>query len=1128
MAIEAEPEMELISGYRLIERLGRGSYGEVWKASAPGGFLKAIKLVFGNVTGGEGQAAEELDALARIRDVRHPYILTIERFDIVKGQLVIVMELADRNLEDRLRECQRQGLPGIPRLELLKYLSEAAEALDLMNEEYGLQHLDIKPANLFLIRSHLKVADFGVVKDLAGGSASKLIGGTTPAYGSPETVRGWFTRFSDQYSLAIVYQEMLTGQLPFVARTMTQMVMMHAEGEPDLSSLPARDRPIMRKALSKTPEERHGSCTEFVQLLFRAGQPEVGRSKSLSMQAMLAEAAAVKTGSTLPTSTGQSLVEAEAPIECDLLDSVPPLNAPGVPCMPSGTLVPTLVIGLGSMGLRACRMLGVKFAARYGHRENWPPVRLLGLDTDTESMRRLPADPTKSFGEDSVLFCPLQPATEYTRKDRPIPLFTDWVLPAHLSAITHHGAANGHRALGRLALFDNLEPLVHRINHEFQQLLLPDNLEKALASTGQMLRSTTPRVYVIASMGGGTGSGIFIDLCYILRRILASGGVTKADVQGILLAGIAVNAHDRDLRRANHYALGQDLLLYSQPDTTFSAKYHASADLGQFRCAPAETFYYFDMIAEHLPEPRDEVVLDTVVEFIRASVTRSLGSKLEQSERSEQLPLHRGLGWFSVIYPTEILARVLAQRLVDTLVAGWTGTITTEESNRVLRAIPVQACLDAYKPENISEQLLKVANARLGEPIDQKAMGRLQLLDDELRKMWRGSTAEPCRATLRDLARMLGSPIATDTQYRSPFDEALLAARDTLQHSLRGLLPDLLSGFADQSGARLERTEAVLKYCSLERVDLIDKYMRTASTHIAKMITTVQTTRDRLMAGGSRAKVVQQFEDVITESITYKIAATVHEMYQTLRQELFAQGEQLTSECRALEAFLKGLQRKEDAPELSGSGGSVCQMFPDGAVGFKDAVTHLLRKLVPQRIDDLDQRIQQTVLDPMGGLWGIRRDPSRRNEVATGLMTATIGWIAETLPQQDIARIFLDVYGADESTRKMALETCFLNAKPSISGRATKAATALPVRDVTFLSTPNSPTGEEFQVLFNEYVTGADPTIFTDREECCICRIAYHPSLGQLLPLWLLQGKIVYEAACQGSLPPTIFTAARQ
>src|SRR5437899_6331840 len=146
MAFRIESQAEPIPGYKLIERLGGGGFGEVWKAEAPGGLHKAIKFVYGDLdTAGEDgmRAEQELKAMSRVKTVRHPYILSLERFDIIEGQLLIVMELADRNLWDRYRECRVQGLPGIPRVELLSYMEEAAEALDLMNSQYQLQHLDI-------------------------------------------------------------------------------------------------------------------------------------------------------------------------------------------------------------------------------------------------------------------------------------------------------------------------------------------------------------------------------------------------------------------------------------------------------------------------------------------------------------------------------------------------------------------------------------------------------------------------------------------------------------------------------------------------------------------------------------------------------------------------------------------------------------------------------------------------------------------------------------------------------------------------------------------------------------------------------------------------------------------------
>src|SRR6516165_1111964 len=110
MPLRIECQAEPIPGYKLIERLGGGGFGEVWKAEAPGGLFKAIKFVYGDLQRPEDEdgsrAEQELKALSRVKTVHHPYILSLERYDIVGGQLIIVMELADRTLFDRFRECR--------------------------------------------------------------------------------------------------------------------------------------------------------------------------------------------------------------------------------------------------------------------------------------------------------------------------------------------------------------------------------------------------------------------------------------------------------------------------------------------------------------------------------------------------------------------------------------------------------------------------------------------------------------------------------------------------------------------------------------------------------------------------------------------------------------------------------------------------------------------------------------------------------------------------------------------------------------------------------------------------------------------------------------------------------------
>ena len=265
-----------LNGYKLIERLGRGGFGEVWKVEAPGGLLKAAKFVFGDldsIDDEERAAKQELKALDRVKFIRHPYILSIEQVRIIDGELIIVMELADRNLWDRFRECRAQGMVGVPRDELLRYMEETAEALDLMNTHHQIQHLDVKPQNLFLVHSHVKVGDFGLAKLLEGMRAT-VTGGVTPVYAAPETFEGWVSRFSDQYSLAIVFQELLTGTRPFNGSNTRQLLMQHINGTPELGSLPLADRSIIGRGLSKKPDDRWPTCTDLVRALKLSGLPQ--------------------------------------------------------------------------------------------------------------------------------------------------------------------------------------------------------------------------------------------------------------------------------------------------------------------------------------------------------------------------------------------------------------------------------------------------------------------------------------------------------------------------------------------------------------------------------------------------------------------------------------------------------------------------------------------------------------------------------------------------------------------------------------------------------------------------------------------------------------------------------------
>src|SRR5436190_5577989 len=87
------PNLEPIPGYRLLEPLGSGGFGEVWKCEAPGGLHKAMKFVFGNLNSVDMdsvRAEQEWNALQRIKEIRHPFVCSLERMEKIEGEVIIV------------------------------------------------------------------------------------------------------------------------------------------------------------------------------------------------------------------------------------------------------------------------------------------------------------------------------------------------------------------------------------------------------------------------------------------------------------------------------------------------------------------------------------------------------------------------------------------------------------------------------------------------------------------------------------------------------------------------------------------------------------------------------------------------------------------------------------------------------------------------------------------------------------------------------------------------------------------------------------------------------------------------------------------------------------------------------
>jgi len=269
--------VENIGRYRIVGELGRGAMGVVYKAQDPAiGRMIAVKSIrLGELT--EESERERLrERLFREAQsagiLSHPGIVTI--YDIAEegGLAYIFMELVNGPALDKMLRAEKTP----DKETLLSILRQVAAALDYAHKK-GIVHRDIKPANIMVHEDGTaKVTDFGVAKIVSQQmtQAGTIMG--TPSYMSPEQVQsGPISGRADQFSLAVIAYEVLTGEKPFTADYLPTLLFKIVREEPVPpqrlnATLSADVETVMRRALSKNPANRYDTCLEFVSALSSA------------------------------------------------------------------------------------------------------------------------------------------------------------------------------------------------------------------------------------------------------------------------------------------------------------------------------------------------------------------------------------------------------------------------------------------------------------------------------------------------------------------------------------------------------------------------------------------------------------------------------------------------------------------------------------------------------------------------------------------------------------------------------------------------------------------------------------------------------------------------------------------
>ncbi len=257
------PAGSMVAGrYRIIELLGRGGMGEVYRADDitlnQSVALKFLPALFGN----DAKWLERFRNEVRLsRQVTHPNVCRVFDIGEFQGEQFISMEYVDgENLASLLRRIGR-----VPHDKAVLLARQLCAGLGAAHER-GVLHRDLKPANVMIDgRGHVRITDFGLAAPTDQLKSDAVRAGT-PAYMSPEQLRGKVvTVRSDVYSLGLVLYEMFTGRRAFRADSLRDYKRLHSSEEPTPPSKivedidPIVERVILR-CLEKEPKDRPASA----------------------------------------------------------------------------------------------------------------------------------------------------------------------------------------------------------------------------------------------------------------------------------------------------------------------------------------------------------------------------------------------------------------------------------------------------------------------------------------------------------------------------------------------------------------------------------------------------------------------------------------------------------------------------------------------------------------------------------------------------------------------------------------------------------------------------------------------------------------------------------------------------
>jgi hypothetical protein len=765
-------------------------------------------------------------------------------------------------------------------------------------------------------------------------------------------------------------------------------------------------------------------------------------------------------------------------------------------------LFPALIVGVGQTGLAVLKALRQMIRESFGSADAVPSLRFLYLDTDPEVVSRATEGPDALHARDVILTRLDRPA-HYLQQDG-LPSVEAWLPPGLLFKLPRHpGPANGVRAYGRLALCDHYKLITQRLRQEWEALRAEGLLQQADEATGLGFRTTRPRAYLVAGLAGGTGSGMVVDLAYLLRAELKQIGYRKPETVGMLLLPPTTPGASKPAALANTYAALTEIAHF-----TTGTRYHTRFDPGIPISDPDGPFARIATVT--LPasgKRRDQQrTIGLAARGLYLDILAPLGRVADSARMAAGAPSGPTVAVFGLYRFSWPRAEVLAcatRRFGERLLKQWTAKESKHLKEPIRNWLADQWTRLKLDPVSVATRLREAVTAALKETPEAAFDAAAELI--RIATPGGGGRPEPkaVRGVYDQLLALVGSP--TDNAVTGSLTTVLSDATKKLASEAEASLSTVTVSFLEQPQYRLAGSEealaqvqALLQQTVLSLEDAQPLLAEDAAITFARLT-------QWIMSGKGLAP---DIADALRAYPLARLKALECDAALTLYRGLLANIPEYLREvnfCRSRLVELAGGLAAPTEPMVPGPGEII---LPEGCADLSAAVDQFLTALPEEEILAFDQELQAKIARKFRAVANVCLKPARGPEFLELLTNSAREFLDARLPDVDAASVFLEHRSGPAAIEslKNAYEAAAPHGPPDGS-------------EAVILAVPPGEAGDAIRELAMAACPGVGFTAAAAQEDVVLYRERPQVPLTEL-PNLGPEAQLAYQTQCQSEDAP--------